>query len=63
MIGFFHNILVTLFMIIAYPIVAILSLIAMVIRFEEFSSIKETNRVWADTLKQIWSKQKAKGRI
>lgn len=50
-----HNAIITLFMALAYPIVAILSLIAMAIRFDGFCTIKELNGIWADAIKVLWT--------
>lgn len=53
-----HNAIITLFMCLAYPIIAVLSLIAMAIRFDEFCTIKDLNIIWADTIRMLWIAKK-----
>ena len=49
-----QNVLFTVFLAVAYPILILLSLIATAIRFGSFGSVKDCHGVMIDTFKAIW---------
>lgn len=53
-----HNAIITLFMAIFYMVVLAFSLIAMVIRFDGFCTIKELRRIWLETIGTLWKAKK-----
>lgn len=53
-----HNAIITLFMALFYLVVLVFSLIAMVIRFDGFCTIKELRSIWRDTIRTLWKAKK-----
>ena len=49
-----QNVLFTVFLVVFYPILLLLTVGATLIRFREFGTVKECNGIMADTLKTIW---------
>lgn len=58
-----HNAIITVYMVIIYPIMALMSLLAMLIGFEAFSTLIDWHKIWVECFKDVWSINNQRRRV
>lgn len=55
---FLRNVLISIFMCIAYIQILLLAIVLSILRYEQFTSVTNWNETWVSAMKDLWDKEK-----
>lgn len=55
---FLRNVLISIFMCIAYVQILLLAIVLSILRYEQFTSVANWNETWVSAMKNLWDKEK-----